>query len=281
MFNRFRIASILSLSVLVLAIAIVTMAQTAPGPVMRVTATTINVSGAPDPIRIDVLAWSNDADRDTLLNAWNLTAAPATAGRGGAGGGRGGAGGGAGAGGGRGARGGDAAAGNAAPEAGAAGGAATGGAGAGGGRGGRGGGGGRGGAGGGAAADAPRQTPEGSLAAALQAAKTVGYVWSSESAGYSLRYAYRLQQPDGSERIIFATDRRLGAWNNLWKPTGTAAPNEYDFSVIELHLNAKGEGEGKASVTGKVAVDSAAKSIALDGYSTLPIVLKDVKRKAN
>jgi hypothetical protein len=46
-------------------------------------------------------------------------------------------------------------------------------------------------------------------------------------------------------------------------------------------LNAKGEGEGKASVTGKVAVDSAAKSIALDGYTTLPIVLKDVKRKAN
>src|SRR5262252_9391330 len=105
MFNRFRIASILSLSVLVLAIAIATMAQTAPGPVMRFTATTINVSGAPDPIRIDVLAWSNDADRDALLNAWNLTAAPAAAGRGGAGGGRG-AGAGAGAGGGRGARGG-------------------------------------------------------------------------------------------------------------------------------------------------------------------------------
>src|SRR5690348_1611052 len=103
MFNRFRIVSILSLSALVLAIAIVTMAQTAPGPVNRFTATTINVSGAPDPIRIDVLAWSNDADRDTLLNAWNLTAPPAAAaGRGGAGGGRG-AGGGAGAGGGRGA----------------------------------------------------------------------------------------------------------------------------------------------------------------------------------
>jgi hypothetical protein len=119
------------------------------------------------------------------------------------------------------------------------------------------------------------------LAAALQAAKTVGYVWSSESAGYSLRYALRVPQPDGSERIIFATDRRLGAWNNLWKPNGGAAPNEYDFSVIELRVPAKGVGEGKASVTGKVAVDSAVNSIALDGYATLPVVLKDVKRAAN
>src|SRR5262249_62128730 len=126
---------------------------------------------------------------------------------------------------------------------------------------GRGGGGGRGGAGGGAAADAPRQTPEGSLAAALQAAKTVGYVWSSESAGYSLRYAYRLPQPDGSERIIFATDRRLGAWNNLWKPAGNASPSNYEFSVIEVRIPAKGDGEAKASLSGKVTIDSAFNSI--------------------
>jgi len=142
------------------------------------------------------------------------------------------------------------------------------------GRGGRGGG--RGGAG---AADAAQpQTPETALAAALQSAKTMGYLWSSESAGYSLRYAYRLPQPDGSERIIFATDRRLGAWNDLWKPTGGATATPYEFTVIELRLNAKGLGEGKTSLTGKVTMDAAAKTIALDGYSMLPIVFKDVKR---
>ena len=34
---------------------------------------------------------------------------------------------------------------------------------------------------------------------------------------------------------------------------------------------------GKASVTGKVGVDSSANTIALEGYATLPVTLKNVK----
>jgi hypothetical protein len=54
--------------------------------------------------------------------------------------------------------------------------------------------------------------------------------------------------------------------------------SDYEFSIIELHLNAKGDGEGKGVVTGKVAVDTTAKTISLDGYNTLPIVFKGVKK---
>ena len=107
---------------------------------------------------------------------------------------------------------------------------------------------------------------------------TKGYLWTSESTGYSVRYAFRLPQPDGGERIILATERRLGAWNDLWKPAGTASPSNYEFSIIELRLNPKGEGEGKASLTGKVILDGEAKTLALDGYSALPIVFKGVKK---
>jgi hypothetical protein len=56
---------------------------------------------------------------------------------------------------------------------------------------------------------------------------------------------------------------------------------DYAFSVIELRVNAKGEGEGKGPVAAKVAVDSAAKTIALDSYATLPVVLKAVKRQGS
>jgi hypothetical protein len=107
----------------------------------------------------------------------------------------------------------------------------------------------------------------------------VGILWSSETTGYSIHYAYRFSQPDGGERVILATDRRLGVWNNLWKPAGSATPNDYAFSVIELRLNAKGEGEGKASLTGKITADTASKTIALEGYATLPVVFKGVKRQ--
>ncbi len=229
------------------------------------TATTDNVAGAPDSIRINVLRWSTDAERDRLLAAWNLTAPPAppaVAGRG------------AGRGAGR-----ASSAADPAPDPAAVGGnAAPASAGPrGGGGGGRGGRGGRGGGRGGAATPAVPLTPERSLAAALGKAPTVGYLWSSEVAGYSLRYAAKIAQPDGGERIILITDRRLGAWNDLWKPAGAETTN-YEFSVVEIHLNSKGEGEGKASLTGKVAIDGEQKMLVLDSFSTSPVILKNVRR---
>jgi hypothetical protein len=241
---------------LVLALAIFTAvpgtAQTPPtGPIWAFTATTDNVASAHDSIRINLLRWSTDAERDQMFSAWTQPGAspagrgarpravidetdPAQADVNATAGGRGGAG-----------------------------------------RGGRGGG--RGGDG--SAAAAPRPTPESSLKTALGNAPTVGYLWSSEVAGYSLRYAVRLPEQDGGERIIFITDRRLGAANDLWKPVGSGAATNYEFSLVELHVNSKGEGEGKISLTGKVAADSAAKAIALENYGALPVVLKNVKRQ--
>jgi hypothetical protein len=113
----------------------------------------------------------------------------------------------------------------------------------------------------------------------LQDASTVGILWTSEKLGYSIRYAYRVPQPDGGERIILAADRRLGSSNDTWKPAGSTPPTNYEFTVIELRLNAKGEGEGKTSLAGKVAVDPVTKTLALDAYDTLPVMLKGVKRQ--
>lgn len=235
-------------------------------PIARFAAETANLKGGPPSVRIDVFAWSTDTARSRLVDAWNLILpAPATGARGAgtAPAGRGA----------RGARGGNtdtpAAAGPAAPTAGrgargARGGAATATAGN----------------LGGAAVAAP-DTPDKALSATLQSADGIGYLWSSESTGYSLRYAFRMPQPDGSERIVLATDRRLGEWDDSWRPLA-GAPTEYGFSIIELRLNAKQEGEGKISLTGKVAIDSSANTIALADYAALPVMLKNVKpRSAN
>src|SRR5262249_41526650 len=147
------------------------------------------------------------------------------------------------------------------------------------GRGGRGAGagGGRGGGRGDAGAPAtPPPTPESSLAAAIEKAMTGGHLWRSEGAGYSPRWSGRRPQADGGEHLLFLTDRRLGTYNDLWKPSA-GTPTNYDFSVIEIRLNAKGEGEGRASLTGKVAVDPATKTIGLENYAGLPVLFKDVK----
>ena len=235
------------------------MAQTAPGapaPSMVVTATSVNVNGAGETLEFFVNKWSTDAERDRLTAAWNL--APVGTGRGGAG--RGGAG--------RGATPAGPEPANAAPAAPAAPAPAAAAAGRGG-RGGR----------GGDAAAAPR-TPEGALLGALRDLPAAGYFWTSEVGGYLIRYASLQPQPGGGNRIILLTDKRLGAARNNWQPTPPATPNSYEFTLIELRLPAKGEGEGKASLTGSLVVDPNTKSLMLDGYDAMPVTLKAVKARA-
>jgi hypothetical protein len=219
-------------------LAALVVVQISKGPVARYTAVADNVNNAGENVRIDILAWSSDADRDQMTAAWNLSAAPARgAARGGARG---------------------------AP-------AGPGGPAAPGGRGGRGG-------RGDTIGQAPAtSTPAASLLSALNGAATAGILWTSESLGYAIRYAYRIPQPGGGERIILATERRLGGWNELWRPA--SASTDYEFTLIELRLNAAGQGEGKATLTGKAAVDPEAKTIALENYASGPVVFKNVARR--
>jgi hypothetical protein len=124
--------------------------------------------------------------------------------------------------------------------------------------------------------DAPPATPESLLAKALQETTTVGYLWTPEIAGYAVRYAGKVALPDGSQRIVLLTQRRLGAMNQRWAPAA-GTPNNHEFSVIELHLNAKNEGEGRASLTGKVVPDATAKMVTMENYASAPLVFRQVR----
>jgi hypothetical protein len=113
----------------------------------------------------------------------------------------------------------------------------------------------------------------------LQKAPTIGYVWTTESAGYPLRYAYRVPMPDGGDRVILAIDRQLGSFEpQRWKLTGSGPLTDYPFTVIELRVTKAGMGEGKSSLNSKVIADSTAKTIALDSYAAAPILFQGVKK---
>ena len=224
--------------------------QTAAAAAVNFTAKSANVNEAGTPVKINLLRWSTDQERNSLVASMDPNAPPA-AGRGGARGGRGG----------RGLDANDPAL------------ADVVGAGADAGRGGRGGGG-RGGRGG--APPAP-PNPIANLTAAINNSPTVGYIWTNEVVGYSIKYAFHAPLPDGGERIILATDRRLGEYNSAWKLAGST-PTDYEFTVVEIRLDSKGSGEGKTSLTTKVVVDNDARTIALETYSATPATLQSVKR---
>src|SRR2546428_11156333 len=98
------------------------------GTVGIFTATAVNVTGAPDPLKIDLLRWSSAAEREQVFNALS-------------------------------------------------------------------------------------EKGEKEFLSVLSKQPTLGYIWTSESAGYSVRYAYETTTPDGGERVIVATDKPLGSWN--------------------------------------------------------------------
>jgi hypothetical protein len=122
----------------------------------------------------------------------------------------------------------------------------------------------------GARGGAPPPTPLERLAAAVKAAPTLGYLWSDSVTGYSIKYAWH---SPASDRIVLVTDRRLGVHAPEWGLE--AAPGlPSDFTVIELRLDAAGAGEGKASLSTAVVVDSAATTVALDRFAAAPMLLK-------
>jgi len=130
------------------------------------------------------------------------------------------------------------------------------------------------------------QSPIAALAAAIGRAPTVGYLWTTDVTGYSIKYAYHAPWPGGGERIVLATDRRLGTYSPGWTPVQSADASakpaaealDYDFTLVEIRLDGKGSGEGKTSLTAKVVADSDAHTLALDNYAATPAILEHVTR---
>jgi hypothetical protein len=188
-FNSIRCAVVLSFL-----FASISGLSQSRGPIARFTATTANTSSPGDAVRIDVLRWTTDAEREPLFAALE-------------------------------------------------------------------------------------KGSDSTLLGLLQRAPTIGYIWTTESAGYPLRYAYRVATPEGGERIILAIDKQLGSYEPLrWKLSGTAARTEYPFTVVELRFGKVGLGEGKATLNSKVIADTSAKTIALDNYAATPVLLQGVKK---
>lgn len=229
------------------------------GDALDLSATSVNVASPGIPVRIRILRWSTDAERAPLILA--LTAPPPRAGRpGGAGPERGGAA--------RGARAGSPAAARGAADSGApaAGRQGAGRAAAAGGRaGGR-----------GALVQRAPLTPLQVLAEAITKAPTVGYIWTNDVTGYSIRYAWHAPA-NGGERIVLVTDRRLDMYAPEWKPKVGSEPADYEFTLIEIRLDARGAGVAKTSLTAKVTVDKEANTLALDDFVTTPVLLQGVK----
>ena len=111
---------------------------------------------------------------------------------------------------------------------------------------------------------------------ALQSAPKVGSIGTTTSLSWDLHFARQTSGEDGGARIVLATDRPI-SFSEQWNGARTL---DYPFTVVELHVNNDGEGEGTLSFATKVIPDAKNKTVVLENWGTQRIRLTQIKRQA-
>jgi len=91
--------------------------------------------------------------------------------------------------------------------------------------------------------------------------------------GWDIRFASRTPAPDGGYRIVLGLDRYMSFAEVRNQPRSV----DYPFTLIEIHLNKDGEGEGKLAYATKISFDKKKNAIELENYSSEPVRLTTVK----
>ncbi len=103
----------------------------------------------------------------------------------------------------------------------------------------------------------------------------VGYMRTPNSIGYDLYYARNNLLPDGSRQVVMATNRRVA----IGEAATSQRSMQYQLTVIELHVDKDGKGEGKMVPAAKISWDTKKKAIEIENYRALPIDLINVTAK--
>ena len=104
---------------------------------------------------------------------------------------------------------------------------------------------------------------------------TVGFMRTPNSRGYTLYYARLQPNPDGSRRVVVATDRPVA----FGEASNNTRSMQYRFTLVELHLDKDGKGDGKMVAAAKISWDKEAKKLEIENYNALPVDLMSVTEK--
>ena len=115
---------------------------------------------------------------------------------------------------------------------------------------------------------------EGLLKALRKVEPPAGSIRSGSSLGYPLRFAHQIPLPGGGRRILIATDRPVSFLELRDRPVTV---EEYPFMVVDVRLDAKGEGEGKLLPVAKIQVHPD-NVVDIENYLAQPVRLTKVKK---
>jgi len=115
--------------------------------------------------------------------------------------------------------------------------------------------------------------PEKLLDALTKVRPPVGIMRMPGRLGWDLYYARNHVLPDGSRHIVMATNRPV-TFREIANQNRSA---EYQFTLIEIHLDKDGKGDGKLVPAARVSWDKNTKKLEIENYNALPVDLLNVK----
>jgi hypothetical protein len=98
----------------------------------------------------------------------------------------------------------------------------------------------------------------------------VGFIRTPNSLGWELRYAYDFPQPDGTRRIVVATDKPV----SFLAAASSAESLDYPFTLIEMRMGANNKGEGR--MLARSAISTKDGKLQLENYGNEPIKLSEI-----
>ena len=117
--------------------------------------------------------------------------------------------------------------------------------------------------------------PDKLLDALMKIRPPVGYMKSSNQLAWDLFFARNNPTPDGGRHVVLATNRRV-AFGEAARSTRSM---DYQFTLIEMHLDKDGKGEGKMVPAAKVTWNADLKKIEIENYNAMPVDLISVTAK--
>jgi hypothetical protein len=100
-----------------------------------------------------------------------------------------------------------------------------------------------------------------------------GYIRRADGGlGWDIRYARKMELPDGGYRVVFGTDRPMSFYERVNQPRSA----EYEFLLGELRMRPDGKGEGKLVPMAKITYDKDDRLIEIENYASEPVRLTEV-----
>ena len=105
----------------------------------------------------------------------------------------------------------------------------------------------------------------------LQEMPAMGHFGVPGNLSWDIHFARKVPLPDGGERVVLVTDRRIGFWEAAHQPRSI----DYPFTVIQMKLDREGNGSGTMSYATRI-VARKDNVIELEDFATQPIMLNNI-----